>query len=415
MMPCRCDMRAPKRILFVENGIGYGGAIICLRHLVRNLDRTRFEPMVLTGRSGPLYRDIANDATWRCIPDRIIDVPALRIRLERHALPARHRPLGWVLNQVLSRTDDLVNFLPCLLRTLVLMLRWKPDMVHLNNEPLCNRAALLAAWLLRIPTVAHVRGEQRGSLLMHGLFRLPNRFVTVSDWIADGVRRIGVPAGKIARIYDGIELHKLDLHADGQSLRRQWGIAPTAFTVGLVGLLIPWKGQRLFLEAGRSLLASNPDLVLVLVGGTPDECRDYEAGLHEQTRQDPFRGRVFFAGHVQDMSAAYRALDVVVSASTTPEPLGTVVIESMTLARPLVAPAHGGALEMVEHERTGLLFEPGNAAALATQIQRLLDSPALCVTLGQAARQKALQTFSIEDHVKRIETVFAHNLAQDIE
>ena len=408
-------MHTRKRILFVENGIGYGGAIICLRHLVRNLDRTRFEPMVLTGRSGPLYRDIANDATWRCIPDRIIDVPALRIRLDRHALPARNRPLAWGLNQILSRIDDLVNFLPSLLRTLVLMLRWKPDMVHLNNEPLCNRAALLAAWLLRIPTVAHVRGEQRGSLLMHGLFRLPNRFVTVSDWIADGVRRIGVPATKIERIYDGIELHKLDLHADGLSLRHQWGITPTAFTVGLVGLLIPWKGQPLFLEAGRSLLASNPDLVLVLVGGTPDECRDYEAGLHAQARQDPFRGRVYFAGHVQDMSAAYRALDVVVSASTTPEPLGTVVIESMTLARPLVAPAHGGALEMVEHERTGLLFEPGNAAALAAQIQRLHDSQALRATLGQAARQKALQTFSIEDHVKRIEAVFAHNLGQDIE
>lgn len=407
----RCDMTRPKRILFVENGIGYGGAIICLRHLVRNLDRSRFEPMVLTGRDGPLYRDIANDTTWRCIPDRIVDVPALRLKLERLGLPARSRLLAWLLNQILSRTDDLVNFLPCLLRTLVLMLRWKPAMVHLNNEPLCNRAALLAAWLLRIPTVAHIRGEQRGSLLMHGLFRLPTRFVTVSDWIARGVHRIGVPVEKIQRIYDGIELDKLDLHADGQSLRRQWGVPPQAFAVGLVGLLIPWKGQPLFLEAGRTLLAANPDLVLVLMGGTPDECRDYEAGLRAQALEPPFSGRVIFAGHVQDMSIAYKALDVVVSASTTPEPLGTVVIESMTLARPLVAPAHGGALEMVEHERTGLLFEPGNAAALAAQIQRLHDSPALCQALGQAARSKALQTFSITDHVRRIEAVFAQSLA----
>ncbi len=356
----RCDMTRPKRILFVENGIGYGGAIICLRHLVRNLDRSRFEPMVLTGRDGPLYRDIANDTTWRCIPDRIVDVPALRLKLERLGLPARSR---------------------------------------------------LLAWLLRIPTVAHIRGEQRGSLLMHGLFRLPTRFVTVSDWIARGVHRIGVPVEKIQRIYDGIELDKLDLHADGQSLRRQWGVPPQAFAVGLVGLLIPWKGQPLFLEAGRTLLAANPDLVLVLMGGTPDECRDYEAGLRAQALEPPFSGRVIFAGHVQDMSIAYKALDVVVSASTTPEPLGTVVIESMTLARPLVAPAHGGALEMVEHERTGLLFEPGNAAALAAQIQRLHDSPALCQALGQAARSKALQTFSITDHVRRIEAVFAQSLA----
>ena len=45
-----------KKILYVENGIGYGGAIICLRHLVRNLDRTRFTPMVITGRTSPQYQ-----------------------------------------------------------------------------------------------------------------------------------------------------------------------------------------------------------------------------------------------------------------------------------------------------------------------------------------------------------------------
>jgi len=47
------------RILYVENGIGYGGAIICLRHLIRNLDRSRFTPMVVTGRTGSQYQEIA--------------------------------------------------------------------------------------------------------------------------------------------------------------------------------------------------------------------------------------------------------------------------------------------------------------------------------------------------------------------
>jgi len=58
----------PRRVLFVENGIGYGGAIICLRHLVRNLDRSRYEPIVVTGRDDAPYQGIAAEAEWGRLP-----------------------------------------------------------------------------------------------------------------------------------------------------------------------------------------------------------------------------------------------------------------------------------------------------------------------------------------------------------
>lgn len=405
-------MNVPTRILFVENGIGYGGAIICLRHLVRNLDRKRYQPVVLTGRGGPLYEDIARDAEWVCIPDRLVDIPSLRNRMAGGSLQKRFPLLAALFNQALSRIDDLVNFLPSFVRTLAFMLRWKPALVHVNNEPLCNRAAVLAAWLLRIPVVCHVRGEQRGSFLMHGLFRLPRMFIPVSDWVAAEVEKIGVPRSKIHRIYDGIELDKLDMNADAISLRATWGVPANGFAVGLVGLLIPWKGQRLFLEAGRQLLRDNPDMYLLIVGGTPDECTSYEAELRAIAGEPEFGGRVVFAGHIGDMSQAYNALDVVVSASTSPEPLGTVVIESMTLARPLVAPAHGGALEMVDHRSTGLLFKPGDAPSLAEEIQHFHDSEELRKTLGCAARDKALRTFAIAQHTQEVQQTYSQILGE---
>ena len=400
------------KVLFVENGIGYGGAIICLRHLVRHLDRTKFDPLVLTGRNGPLYQDIANDAPWRCIPDRLIDIPSLRLQLEAKPFFKNKTFLGKVVSQGLARIDDVANFLPAFLRTLFLLVRWKPDLVHLNNEPLCNRASLIASKLLGIPAISHVRGDQKGSFLMHALFKMPTKFITVSDWVADGVANTGVSREKIHRIYDGIELEKLELDADGSELRTRWGIPESAFVVGLVGLLIPWKGQRLFLEAGRQLLKRNPSMVLALVGGTPDECKDYESELREIAAGPDFRNRVVFTGHVSDMSSAYNALDIVVSASTSPEPLGTVVIESMTLARPLVAPAHGGALEMVTHEQTGLLFKPNSTESLVQEIQRFTDVPELRKTLGSAARAKALTAFSIANHTRAVTELYSKILGR---
>ncbi len=74
-------MPVKKNIIYVENGNGYGGAIICLRHLVRNLDRSRYTPLVVTGRTGPDYQDIANEAQWQYIKDRHFDSVGLRARL----------------------------------------------------------------------------------------------------------------------------------------------------------------------------------------------------------------------------------------------------------------------------------------------------------------------------------------------
>jgi len=396
----------PRRVLYVENGIGYGGAAICLRHLVRGLDRSRFEPLVVTGRTGPTYQDMANDGPWKYIPDRHLDVVGLRTRLDAATWPDRVPGLRALVMQCLARLDDAANFLPFFLRLTWTAWRFGADLVHANNEPLCNRAALLAGKVLRIPIVCHVRGDQQGSRSMRWWYRLPDHFVPVSHWVSAGIGELGVPADKRTVVYDGIALDKLDPGADPAPFRRQWQIADDAFAVGLVGLLIPWKGQRLFLEAARLLRERIPRLRMLIVGGTPEDCREYEADLRATVDKEGLAEIVTFTGHASDMQAVYAGLDVVVSASTSPEPLGTVVIESMTMARPLVGPNHGGAAEMAEHERSALLFTPGDAASLATAIARLHGDPALRRRLGTAARERALNLFAIERHAAEVQTIY---------
>lgn len=401
---------AKRKVLYVENGIGYGGAIICLRHLVRNLDRARFEPMVVTGLGDGKYQEIASDARWKHIPDRRMDVISMKRRLLARCWPDALPGLRWLVNQVLSRLDDLVNFVPSFLQTLWTVFRFRPDLIHVNNEPLCNRAAVLAGKLLRVPVVAHVRGDQQGSLMMHSFFKLPDYFIAVSRWVSESIGRIGVPDHDRTYIYDGIDLEKLDLHADGTAFRRCHGIPESAFVVGLVGLLIPWKGQRLFVDAIRRLADRMPEAMFAIVGGTPDEFRYFEAELRQLADQPGLKGRVVFTGHVIEMASLYNGLNVVLSASISPEPLGTMIIEAMTMARPIIAPNHGGAVEMIDDEETGLLFKPGDADDLAAKIARLYRDPALGARLGHAARAQALKVFAIREHVRRVEKVYERML-----
>jgi len=407
MASIRVTMARMKNILYVENGIGYGGAIICLRHLVRQLDRQQFNPLVVTGRKDLPYQTIANEAQWQPIIDRHIDVVGLRAQLADsqvlHLIPG----LSWLLNQVLARLDDMVNFLPFFLQLYWVAWRFKADLIHANNEPLCNRAALLVGKLLHIPIVCHVRGDQNGSRLMAYAYRWPTHFISVSQWIAKSMQTsLQVPAEKISVIYDGIALQHLDLDADGLEFRRKQSIPVDAYVVGLVGLLIPWKGQQLFIEAAMLLRDKIPNLKMLIVGGTPDECVAYEALLHQRVKEEQLDELIAFTGHVSTMEPVYNALDVVVSASTNPEPLGTVVIEAMAMARPLIGPRHGGAAEMIEHLKTGLLFTPNDAQALAGEIERLYKNPALALQLGHDARAHALETFAIAHHTEQIQSLY---------
>ena len=276
-----------KHILYVENGIGYGGAVICLRHLVRNLDRNRFKPLVVTGRSTPQYQEIRQDADWLCIPDRRMDVVGMRAKLRQPGWWHRIYGLQGLLNQLLARADDLFNFLPFFLHLLWVAWRFKADLIHANNEPLCNRAALLVGKTLHIPVICHVRGDQDGSRLMNWAFTLPDHFISISQWIAKSIEeKLHVPPEKNSLIYDGIALEKLDIKADGAEFRRQYNIPEDAFAVGLVGLLIPWKGQELFLDTAKLLKETIPNLKMVIVGGTPDDYVPYENRLRQRVIQE---------------------------------------------------------------------------------------------------------------------------------
>lgn len=404
---------SPKRILYVENGIGYGGAIICLRHLVRHLDRQQYMPMVVTGRTGPQYQEIANEALWQHIPDRLIDIVGLQRNLSQQTWPDKIPGLRFLTQQFLARLDDICNFFPFFLRLLWTAWRFKADLIHANNEPLCNRAALMVAKCLRIPSICHVRGEQTGSKMMRLAYSLPDHFISVSHWIAESMQqKLHIEPRKISVVYDGIALDKLDTQADGQKFRKKFNVSKDKFAIGLVGLLIPWKGQDLFIDAAKLLKEKITELQMLIIGGTPQDCGDYERQLKLRVVSEGLSAILKFTGHIDEMQQVYKGLDIVLSASINPEPLGTVVIESMTMGRPLIAPNHGGAREMITDHETGLLFKPGDADSLARSILDFYESHTLRQRLGQNARKKALLTFSVETHTQAIQAIYENLLAE---
>ena len=100
------------------------------------------------------------------------------------------------------------------------------------------------------------------------------------------------------------------------------------------------------------------------------------------------------------------ALDVFSHTSVRPEPFGLVIVEAMATGKPVVAADAGGPREIVTDGATGFLTTPGDASAHARRVCELLTDPARAAQIGQAARTRCEQMFSLQRMVKRLDQLY---------
>jgi glycosyltransferase involved in cell wall biosynthesis len=121
-------------------------------------------------------------------------------------------------------------------------------------------------------------------------------------------------------------------------------------------------------------------------------------------------GRVGFIPYQDDPVDIYRMLDVVVHASTRPEPFGLTIAEAMSCGRPVVLAAAGGAAELFTPGVDALGHTPGDVAGLAAAIARLAGDPDLRAHLGANARRTAVEQFSLARYGREITAVYVSHL-----
>ncbi len=175
-------------------------------------------------------------------------------------------------------------------------------------------------------------------------------------------------------------------------------------TVLCVGTLHEVKGQTHLVDACHHLVERGLDVECHLVGDGPDQ-----AMLARQAQRLGIADRVVFRGRMtqEQVRGAMRAADVVATPSVPSrdgrrEGIPVVLMEAMATARPVVASRLSGIPELVEHEVSGLLVEPGDARGLADSIERLLRDPSLRDRLGVAARAKVEREFDLRGTAQQL-------------
>jgi hypothetical protein len=277
------------------------------------------------------------------------------------------------------------------------------ELVHANTL----RASVYAAVAARIaarPLVWHVRDMLSPGLGTKLLFAQSRAVVAVSQAVA-----AQLPASaRIRVIANGVRIADFGPNAGTSAahLRDDWAVPRDAPLVGQVARLEPWKGQRAFLEAAASVLLDHPDARFAVVGGDVfASAGSYPRELEAWAAELGVSDRIHFAGHQENVTTVLAALDVLVHASEE-EPFGRILAEAAAAGVPAVAFASGGAPEIVVDGETGLLVAPGDVAALAAGVGRLLGDADLRLALGCAARHRAECLFDADQHAREMEDVF---------
>jgi glycosyltransferase involved in cell wall biosynthesis len=219
--------------------------------------------------------------------------------------------------------------------------------------------------------------------------------LAISSAIAEDIRGVA-PRLKALLLENCIDTeHFQPADGDVEMLDRLAGFTePTAAArVGLVATYAYWKGHDVFLEAVKRL----PHLRSYIIGGPLYSTEGSQWSiddLRQRAQRLGISDRVGFVPFQTDPRWVYRSLDIVVHASTRPEPFGLTIAEALACGRAVVVAAAGGAKGLFTEGQDALGHEPGSVDSLVEAIDRLASDAALRERLGQQARQTAIDRFS---------------------
>ena len=207
---------------------------------------------------------------------------------------------------------------------------------------------------------------------------------------------------KLLVIFRGINVDYFDsttkIYSDEKKLLTKWEIEKDKKILLLPGRLTSWKGQEIFIEAINlvNIELGYEAFYAVILGS--DQGRDlYKKKLISLVEKFRMIKQVRFIDHCKDMALAYKISDIVVSASIEPEAFGRVAVEAQSMEKPIIASNTGGSNETIIDEKTGFLFESGNAKSLSQKILKVITmDDTLLKSIGIQGRKNVIQKFNVE-------------------
>jgi glycosyltransferase involved in cell wall biosynthesis len=386
------------KVLFVTPAGGLGGGERSLLDILSVLRGGDVDASLLMLEPGPLE----GEARGLGVETRVLPMPQAMIETGDFGLAAKGYFDG--LAELAVRSARMA---PELLRYVaqlrVALGHGLPDIVHTNGI----KAHLLCAVAKppRPRLLWHIRDFIGRRPHVHRALRLVARRATLalanSEAVAEDARHV-LPGLTVRTLYNAIDTEAFSpgpVHAAFlDALAGLPAAPPGVLRIGLVATYARWKGHELFLRAAATLVRQAQPIPLrfYIVGGplyaTPGS-QYSEPELRGLARELGVYEHVGFVPFQASPRDVYRALDIVVQASTRPEPFGRTIVEAMACGRPVLVARGGGAVELFDDGVEAQGFEPGDVLDLASELAKLVGSSTRRAALADRARARVTRQF----------------------
>jgi glycosyltransferase involved in cell wall biosynthesis len=393
----------PGRILYLNPCGQLGGAEVSLLDLLASIRVA--EPVwdlhLVIGEDGPLVQRA------QLLGVQVLVTPFPRVLARWGDSGSQPVAALWRALQAITGTVLYV------LRLRRILTAIKPDIIHTNGF----KMHILGLWSRpeRTPVIWHIRDYVSSRPIMKRLLRLHARRCAMaignSQSVARDIQRVCGPRLDAVCIYNAVDLEQYSPNGPKADLDTLSGLPqakPGTLRIGLIATLARWKGHGIFLRA-LAQLPGDLDYRAYVIGGPIYQTDNSQRALDEfraLAAQLGIADRIGFTGYVSSPADAMRALDIIVHASTEPEPFGRVIAEAMACGRAVICSAAGGALELVTEGRDALTHEPGNHKALAERIAKLGQDADLRARLGRAGLATAQRRFELSRLAEEVVPIY---------
>jgi glycosyltransferase involved in cell wall biosynthesis len=355
-----------QHILFVSTPSAYSGAEESLCQLIGGLDRELYRLYALIGATGYFTE-----------------------RLQHFGAEV-----------ITENMDFSPNTVENLFLVLSILKTVEPDVIHLNAPS--GMPIILAARLLNIPLVYHVRGAFLQDLSEY--LKSSDAIIAVSEFIRGELERKDIEKSKIKVVFDGVDANYFSRNGfDKLTMRKELGLPPDGLIALCIARFSTNKRQDLLIAASGSVIQTVPGYHLVFVGEAEDQ--KYYAEMTEQVRQLGLSAHTTYLPFQRDIRKIEAAADALVLCSDR-EALGTCLMEAMAMELPVVVTDSGGSHELFENGVTGLITKGGNVKDLAHAIREILVNRELAQSIATFARQYATTELTVERHASRVTSVY---------
>lgn len=409
-----------RRVLYITRAT-YGGVGVVVERLAKELDRKRYEPIILfdtfdTHKQSDIRKrlsesDIKTIDLTKHIGEYVSDKPRRRRDKDMSAfLKVR---FGERVSQVylsMKSAYIMLRQIPKVRSFINIIRENEIDLIHTHNDLDHGKPEIVAAWITGIPCISHNHGYPNLTNFAKYFDRFVDSFIYISNDIAKHHIDQGKSKTKGIIIHNGLDMKDFTRTYDTTLVRNELCSTLDEILIGLPGRIAWWKGHEYFLEAIAEVTKKISGLKGVIIGDVTKDSfghnQHYFNKLQSIVKSLNIEDKILFSGFCSDVPRVLAALDVVVHASSIPEPFGLVIIEGMAAGKPVVATGAGGVLDIIEDGVNGILVPCKDSKAMAKAILQIISDKGKAKQMSLAARQCVANKFTIQRQVTAVQELY---------